>query len=118
MHFKEAREAKKMSQKFVALTLGVKPPNVSRWEAGVTFPAVENLIKLAELYEVTTDYLLGLDDIPLASRLRGVNSYDESILLQIFRQLTPEDRDLALRQVETFLQRSEYQKETFISSAV
>lgn len=58
MNFREARESAGFSQKYVAITLGVKPPNVSRWEGGVTFPTVENLIKLADLYNVTTDYLL------------------------------------------------------------
>ena len=62
MNFREAREASGVSQKFVAYSLGVKPPNVSRWEAGVTYPTVENLIKLANLYGVSADYLLGLDD--------------------------------------------------------
>ena len=59
MNFREARENAGFSQKYVAITLGVQPPNVSRWESGVTFPTVENLMKLADLYQVTTDYLLG-----------------------------------------------------------
>ena len=58
MRFKKAREAKGLSQKYVALTLGVKPPNISRWESGVNYPTVENLIALAHLYECSIDYLL------------------------------------------------------------
>ena len=36
--FKECREAKGFSQKFVALSLGVKPPSISDWENGKTKP--------------------------------------------------------------------------------
>lgn len=61
MRFKKAREAKGLSQKYVAYTLGVKPPNVSRWEAGINYPTVENLIALARLYECSIDYLLEND---------------------------------------------------------
>lgn len=61
MRFREAREARGLSQKYVAITLGVKPPNVSRWEAGANFPTVENLIALARLYECSVDYLLETD---------------------------------------------------------
>ena len=59
---RECRERAGMSQKFVALSLGVKPPSVSNWESGKTNPSQENLQQLADLYGVTTDYLLGRSD--------------------------------------------------------
>ena len=88
MNFREAREAAGFSQKFVALTLGVKPPNVSRWESGVTFPTVENLMKLADLYGVTTDYLLG---IGISEGPANVTR-DELELLTAYRAATPDTR--------------------------
>lgn len=91
MHFREAREAVGLSQKYVAYTIGVKPPNVSRWEAGVTFPTVENLIKLAKLYGVSTDYLLGIED-GKSIRL----SRDEKSLVVSYRKATPEIRRAAV----------------------
>jgi transcriptional regulator with XRE-family HTH domain len=44
------------------MELGVKPPSVSDWESGKTNPSMENLKLLAELYGVTTDYLLGREE--------------------------------------------------------
>lgn len=59
--FKECREKKGFSQKYVALTLGVKAPSVSAWESGKTLPSAENLAALSELYGVSIDYLMGKD---------------------------------------------------------
>ena len=57
--YKECRLAMNMSQKFVALSVGVSPPMVSQWESGIKEPSKETLLKLADLFRVSTDYLLG-----------------------------------------------------------
>ena len=59
--FRECREASGLTQKYVALTLGVKGPSVSNWESGKTTPTTENVAALAKLYNVSVDYLLGRD---------------------------------------------------------
>ncbi len=64
IRFKECRENAHLSQKYVAITLGVAPPSVSNWETGKTNPAHENLVKLADLNSVSVDYLLGVSDEP------------------------------------------------------
>ena len=61
---KECRENMRLSQKYIAITLGVKPPSVSNWERGTTNPTQENMIKLADLYGVSVDYLMGRTDNP------------------------------------------------------
>ena len=60
--YEECRLLRNMSQKFVALSVGVSPPMVSQWESGAKEPSKETLLKLANLFDVTTDYLLGRDD--------------------------------------------------------
>lgn len=59
--FRECREASGLTQKYVALTLGVKGPSVSNWESGKTTPTTENVAALAKLYNVSVDYLIGRD---------------------------------------------------------
>lgn len=56
---KRARVSAGFSQKQVALTLHVSGPTVSEWESGRKTPSTENLIALAELFEVSVDYLIG-----------------------------------------------------------
>ncbi len=84
---KECRQRANMTQQYVALTLGIKPPSVSNWESGKTQPAMGNLIELAKLYNVTTDYLLGLSDNPASVVSIAKESRDE-ILLKRFHALS------------------------------
>ena len=63
---KEARKAAGLSQKYVAMTLGVAPPSVSNWESGKTQPTPENLKALASLYNVSIDYLLGNEPLSMS----------------------------------------------------
>ena len=50
-----------LSQKEVSERTGIKESSISSYESGGTTPPGESLIKLAKLYNVTTDYLYGLD---------------------------------------------------------
>lgn len=62
IRLKECRERAGLSQKQVALAINVKPPQISKWEAGTQQPSRNNCIKLAELFNVSIDYLLGNTD--------------------------------------------------------
>ena len=55
------------SQVDVAKRLGVAKQTVSNWENENIQPSIEMLIRLAKLFNVTTDYLLGLENIPRIS---------------------------------------------------
>lgn len=59
---RECRENARLSQKFVAIFFGVAAPSVANWERGKTNPTHENIVKLADLYGVSVDYLLGRTD--------------------------------------------------------
>lgn len=48
----------KMTQEFVAETIGVSRQAVSKWENGITGPSTTNLIVLANLFGVEADKLL------------------------------------------------------------
>lgn len=58
----ECRERLNLSQKQVAMEIGVKPPTVSQWESGIKNPSRQNVAKLALLFGVSSDYLLGVVD--------------------------------------------------------
>ena len=57
------RKEHKFTQKQLAERIGVAISAVSSYESGVRFPTYDTLIKLARIYHVSTDYLLGLTDI-------------------------------------------------------
>lgn len=55
---KENRVRCKMTQEFVAETLGVSRQAVSKWENGSTDPSTSNLLALAKLYDISAEELL------------------------------------------------------------
>lgn len=55
---KEHRTRCKMTQEFVAESLGVSRQAVSKWENGTSDPSTSNLIALAKLFNISTENLL------------------------------------------------------------
>ena len=61
---KKFRESKSFSQEDVARKVGVTRQAVYKWESNKSYPDIDNLILLSELYEVTIDELIkGSDDV-------------------------------------------------------
>lgn len=54
------RIEKKLTQKQVADRIGLATSAVSSYESGNRYPSYEALIKLARMFHVSTDYLLGI----------------------------------------------------------
>ena len=55
---KKNRTSCKMTQEFVAETLGVSRQAVSKWENGTSDPSTSNLIALAKLFGISAEELL------------------------------------------------------------
>lgn len=55
---KTLRTAKKMSQKDLAERIGIAKSVISFYESGDRFPSYDVLIKIAQIFNVSTDYLL------------------------------------------------------------
>ena len=60
----------KLTQEQLADRLGVSYQSISRWENGVTYPDIEFLPAIAKHFSVTTDYLLGQDNVEKRRRIR------------------------------------------------
>lgn len=52
-----------MSQAAFAEILQVSRQTVSKWELGTSYPEIEKLVAISDLFHVTTDYLLKNQDI-------------------------------------------------------
>lgn len=96
---KELRKSKNLSQEKLAEILGASNNAVYNWEVGRSQPPIEIITKLAEYFNVTTDYLLGfskdnLDEIEklkIALKEAGMMVGDD---------LTMEELEKALKIVE------------------
>lgn len=58
-NIKKLRKAKRMTQKEVANQLNVTPQTISKWERNISYPDLDMLVKLSQLFHISTDALLG-----------------------------------------------------------
>lgn len=64
LRINELRKARGWSQVDLAKKLNITKQTVSNWENDNILPSIEMLVKLSNVFNVSTDYLLGLDTIP------------------------------------------------------
>lgn len=64
MRLKELRKKRKISQLKLAMDLQLNQNAISRYETGVREADYETLIKIADYFDVSIDYLLGRTDNP------------------------------------------------------
>ena len=55
----ELRLENGLKQNKLSSILSMSPSNLSNYERGLYWPALDTLCKIADLFQVTTDYLLG-----------------------------------------------------------
>lgn len=60
-NFRELRKYHELTQEQIAETLGVSSQAISKWECGTSYPDIEMLPIIANVFKVSTDYLLGVD---------------------------------------------------------
>lgn len=101
------RERLGLSQKQVAIEIGVRPPTVSQWESGIKTPSRENLAKLADLYGVSIEYLMDKSDDE--GQREGIElARDERMLIANYRSLNEQGKEY-IRQT-MFMARTIYKK--------
>lgn len=82
---KTLRKEAGLTQVDVAEKLGISQPAYASWERGVKKPTQDNLIKIANLFDVPVDYLVGnseeksddLDNIELLFRMNSKGLTEE-----------------------------------------
>jgi len=104
---KELREERGYLQKFVADKIGVRSNTLSGYENGTRSPDPEMLIKLAELYEVSTDYLLGRTNPSNKSDIyeQNIDKELKEIMseMNVWYKSEPEDKELKLRMLRKMI---------------
>ena len=64
MRLKEIRKAKGISQLKMAMDLNTNQNTISRYETGEREPGIAELIRIADYFNVSVDYLLGRTNEP------------------------------------------------------
>ena len=61
---KNLRIERNLTLKEFGSIFGISKQSASKWEAGINLPSISNLFDIAETFNVSIDYLLGLSDTP------------------------------------------------------
>ena len=80
------REAKGMTQADLARKLGVTRSGVNAWEMGITVPSTLYVASLAELFEVSSDYLLGIEKSATVS-VEGLTARQVAALTELIESM-------------------------------
>ncbi len=71
-NIKKYRKEKNMTQEALAECLGVSFQAISRWENGTTYPDIEFIPALANLFGISTDELLGYNLFEIEKNVRAI----------------------------------------------
>ena len=82
-----------LRQDQVARLVGVERSSVSLWEGNLRQPSYTTLVRLANLYGVTTDCLLGRVDDRLLD-LSGLTSIEVALVAQLVAEMTAKNKKL------------------------
>ena len=83
---KTLREQKGLTQSTLARKIGITRSSVNAWEMGISTPSTQYLIQLAEIFNVSTDYLLGLEATSTIST-DGLNEEDIHVVHELIEHL-------------------------------
>ena len=89
-------ENSEISQKQLADEIKMSPSTLANYVQGSRNPDYDTLMAIATYFNVTTDYLLGF-------QLAKASERQESMLLQIFRSLSPEQQETYIEQGKAFI---------------
>ncbi len=104
---KQLREEKNLSQRALASLIGASNKAVNFWEAGKVEPSAKYICALADVFECTTDYLLGReDDLGNVNVMREL-SEDERLWLSRLSKLTKKQADEALNYIDYMITKEE-----------
>ncbi len=86
---KNLRESSGLTQSDIARSFGISRSSVNSWEMGLSVPSTQYIVELAKKFEVSTDYLLGLEETSTIS-VKGLTQKQVSVLVETaecFREL-------------------------------
>ena len=86
VRIRDLRECAGMTQTALAKQLGITRSSVNAWEMGISVPSTQYVVELAELFHVSTDYLLGRSASSTVS-VAGLTEGDIQLIHHIIQHL-------------------------------
>lgn len=102
---KYLREEREITQKELAKACGLSPQCICNLEQGTRNPTGSTIVTLAKFLNVSSDYLLGLEDdfgARVAAPMGDSLTSEELELLSLFRELSPYLKGMTLDAVRSW----------------
>lgn len=116
---RELRTANDYTQKELAEKLGLTPKMISFYENSERTPPIDIILKLVSIFNVSSDYLLGLTNSCSDHTFEGKNieNLDDLpdgalVLLDTYKDLTPQNRRSLLRSAFSLFEEQNSSKES------
>lgn len=124
---KDLRKELGLTQKQLAMKIGVSDASINKYEKGTMSPKIDKLEAMASLFDVSIDYLTGKSNLKISREMRNLmlaaNSSSDSdtsffktedekevSLLYDYRKLNEEGKKEARKQVLNLTKISDYTK--------
>jgi len=103
-NLKKLRTESGISQRELAENIGVSQQSINKYENHNIEPDIETLIRMADFFDTSVDYLVGHSRI--RRRIEPVSTYDlnkdEATVMDGFRQLNRKQRKAISQLIESF----------------
>ena len=107
---RELREEKQLSMATLSQKIGVSDAAICKWENDTTEPKASNIKILSEFFEVSSDYLLGLENengvkdfsAPTKKAAAQELTTDERKLIEDYRSLAPYLQEMLQATIQTW----------------
>ena len=80
------REKMQLTQTDLSKKLGITRSSVNAWEMGISIPSTQYIVELADIFSVSTDYLLNVHSSATVS-VRGLTDGDVKIVCGLIEHL-------------------------------
>lgn len=105
------RKEHKITQAQLATILNLDASTISKYEKADVTPSADILLKIAELFDVPTDYLLGVD-AKKAPTLEQVDAKELQRLKEVVERLTPAQQEELLRYAHYLASQPHFSKDS------
>lgn len=103
-NLRNLRKQHKLSQQKLADILHISQQSVYKYENNITFPDIETLIRMADFFNTSIDYLVGYTDIP--HKIEPISEFmlneSEQHLLSQYRTLSEKQKSIVNLVIDSY----------------
>lgn len=90
---KALREQNGMTQSGLAKKLGITRSSVNAWKMGISVPSTQYVVELADIFKVSTDFLLGVKTTATVS-VEGLSEKDVQLVNAVIAHLRQKEKEI------------------------